>query len=137
MYPISSILTSQVRDYAVFRSAAAEKGFVLGGNWDYGGGSFDCALDGVRKVWLRLPFEVAGGKLDGETDGTDASIRFGQPYVLKHMYNEGVDREAHPRALGALIDQFSDPVDPDADLEPRWIEQARRKMRELENASPA
>ncbi|MBW5446911.1 hypothetical protein GE107_12655 [Cohnella sp. CFH 77786] len=137
MFPISSPLTSQVQEFVPFRSAAAERGFTLGGNWDYDHGSFDCALDEAKQVWLRLPFEVTIGNLDSETEENDAKIRFGEPYVLKHVYNEGLDREAHPRGMGAMLDQFSDPVDPDDGIEPHWIEQAKRKIREIEGIFPA
>ncbi|WP_123041652.1 YugN family protein [Cohnella candidum] len=133
MYPISSSLTSQTRDYFPFREAAEQKGFTLGGNWDYDHGSFDCALDTVNKVWLRLPFQVTRGSLDSEMSDVDVRILLGEPYVLKHVYNEGLDKEAHPRAMGAMIDQFSDPVDADADIEPNWIEEAKRKIREIES----
>ncbi|WP_276354654.1 YugN family protein [Cohnella caldifontis] len=137
MYPIDSKLTSQVQEFVPFRSAAAEKGFVLGGNWDYDHGSFDCALDGVDKVWLRLPFEVTHGNLDSESEENDAKIRFGQPYVLKHMYNEGLNPEAEAKPLGAMFDQFSEPANPDAEVETRWIEEARRKLNEIEAIFPA
>lgn len=137
MVPISSTLTSQVQEFVPFRSTVAERGFVLGGNWDYDHGSFDCALDDANKVWLRIPFEVTIGNLDSESEENDAKIRFGEPYVLKHVYQEGLDREAHPRTAGALVDQFSDPVDPDAEVEPNWVDEAKRKLREIEAIYPA
>ncbi len=137
MYPISSNLTSQVQEFVPFRSAAAERGFVLGGNWAYDRGSFDCALDNQNKVWLRIPFEVTIGNLDSETEENDAKIRFGEPYVLKHLYNEGSDDEARMRTFGALVDQFSDPANPDAEIEAHWIEKAKQKLREIEAIYPA
>ncbi|WP_239614935.1 YugN family protein [Cohnella mopanensis] len=137
MYTLSSSLTSQVQDYAVSRNALLKHGFSLGGNWEYDHGSFDCVLDDANKVWLRLPFEVTSGNLDSEAEEASTEIRFGQPYVLKHVYNEGLDREAQPRALGALMDQFSDPVDADADIESNWIERAKRKLQEVEALYPA
>jgi hypothetical protein len=137
MIPVTSSLTSQEQEFVLFRSSAADRGFTLGGSWDYDGGSFDCALDEANRVWLRLPFEVTIGNLDSETEENDAKIRFGEPYVLKHLYNEGLDREAQPRGLGAVLDQFSDPVNPDADIEPFWIDKARSKLREMEDLYPA
>ncbi|QMV43503.1 YugN family protein [Cohnella cholangitidis] len=137
MHTLSSSLTSQVQDYEVSRNALLDHGFTLGGNWDYDHGSFDCALDEANKVWLRLPFEVTAGNLDSEAGEVSTEIQFGQPYVLKHVYNEGSDREAQPRALGALIDQFSDPLDADAEVDSKWIEQAKRKLQEVEAIYPA
>ncbi|WP_080836700.1 YugN family protein [Cohnella massiliensis] len=132
MYAISSSLTGREREFASARRALGEKGFSLGGNWDYRRGSFDCALDEAQKVYLRLPFVVTRGSLDSETDDIKADIRFEEPYVLKHVYNEGLDPEAQPRTLGATFDQFSDPLDSDADIEPRWIETARGRLSEAE-----
>jgi hypothetical protein len=132
MYHISSTLTWQVQEFTDVRHVLGQRGFTLGGNWAYDAGSFDCALDDANQVWLRLPFAVTIGNLDSETDDNDAKIRFDEPFVLKHVYNEGLDREAQPRTVTALFDQFSDPVAADADIEPRWIEQARRKLREIE-----
>lgn len=134
MYPISSSLTSQEHKFVAFRRTAAEQGFVLGGNWEYDGGSFDCALDDRNQVWLRLPFQVTLGSLDSETDDNDARIRLGEPYVLKHLYEEGLDRDAVPRGMSAMLDQFSDPVNPDAAVEPHWADKAKSKLKPIEAA---
>lgn len=136
MYPISSSLTAQEQEFDNVRSAISGLGFSLAGNWDYDSGSFDCALDEAQKVWLRLPFEVTIGNLDSETDETDAKIRFGEPFVLKHVYHEGLDREAQPRTFGAVLDQFADPVNADADIEPQWIEKAKQRVTQVEQLYP-
>jgi hypothetical protein len=94
-------------------------------------------LDEANKVWLRLPFDVTNGNLDSESQENDTKIRFEQPFVLKHVYNEGLDREAQPRALGAMMDQFSDPVDPDDEIESYWIDRAREKLNTVESIYPA
>lgn len=137
MHSLSSTLTSQVTDYLESKEALVGHGFSLGGNWDYDHGSFDCSLDEANKVWLRLPFNVTVGNLDGEAPQSDTQIQFGEPYVLKHVYNEGSDREAQPRALGSLVDQFSDPVDPDDQIESHWIDRAKIKLNEVEALYPA
>jgi hypothetical protein len=137
MYAIPSSLTSQVQEYVIVKNALSEHGFALGGNWSYDHGSFDCALDEANKVWLRLPFDVTIGNLDSESQENDTKIRFGQPFVLKHVYNEGLDREAQPRALGAMMDQFSDPVDPDDEIESHWIDRAKEKLNTVESIYPA
>src|SRR5262245_1406515 len=126
MQSIPSSLTSQEQEFVIVKNDLSEYGFSLGGSWDYDHGSFDCALDEAHKVWLRLPFDVTNGNIDSETQENDAKIRFGEPYVLKHVYNEGTDHEAQPRVLGALVDQFSDPVDPDASIESHWIDKAKK-----------
>ncbi|MEK8126974.1 YugN family protein [Paenibacillus filicis] len=107
--------------------------FALGGNWDYEHGCFDRYLDEGHKVWLRIPFEVTHGLLEGEHGGTGTVIQLGSPFVLKHLYNEGLDAEAQIRVVGALIDQFQEPVDKDAPVEDKWIDQARSLLQEVEN----
>lgn len=132
MQSIPSSLTSQEQEFVIVKNDLTEHGFALGGSWDYDHGSFDCALDAKHQVWLRLPFDVTNGNLDSESQEIDATIRFGEPYVLKHVYNEGLDKEAQPRVLGAMIDQFQDPVDKDAKIESHWIDEAKSKLRRVE-----
>lgn len=136
MHAIPSLLTSQVKDYVSASNDLSEHGFGLGGNWEYDHGSFDCALDEANKVWLRLPFDVTIGNLDSEKQENNAKIQFGQPYVLKHIYNEGLDQEAQPRAIGGLMDQFSDPIDPDDEIESHWIDKAKQKLNTVEKIYP-
>lgn len=136
MHAIPSLLTSQVKDYVTASNDLSEHGFGLGGNWEYDHGSFDCALDEANKVWLRLPFDVTIGNLDSEKQENNAKIQFGQPYVLKHIYNEGLDQEAQPRAIGGLMDQFSDPIDPDDEIESHWIDKAKQKLNTVEKIYP-
>lgn len=136
MHVLDSSLTSQVHDYGISHKLLAERGFALGGGWDYDRGSFDCALDEASKVWLRLPFDVTAGRLDSEAEPLDTEIRFGQPYVLKHVYNEGLNESARAGTFGGLINQFSDPADPDDGIEREWIEKARRKLEEIETLYP-
>lgn len=137
MFPLTSSLTSQVQEFDTFRGTAADFGFSLGGGWEFDRGSFDCALDEANKVWLRLPFRTTIGNIDSEAEETDAKIRFDEPYVLKHVYNEGLDGEARAGAMGAVLNQFSDPVEADAAVEPMWIDKARAKLRQIERIFPA
>lgn len=106
--------------------------FALGGNWDYERGYFDRSLDERNQVWLRIPFEVTRGTMDGETDESDAVIKLGRPFVLKHIYNEGEDPEARLSVPGALVDQFQTPLDEDAAIEPKWVEAAQSMLDKVE-----
>ncbi|ALS26814.1 YugN-like family protein [Paenibacillus sp. 32O-W] len=137
MIPIDSRLVSREQEFVPMRNMLEQHRFTVGGNWDYDHGSFDCNLDGDNKVWLRLPFTVTNGNLDADTEDNDAKIRLGQPYVLKHLYNEGLDTEAQPRVMGSVIDQFQDPVDPDAQVERQWVEKAGEVLRQVEAHFPA
>lgn len=132
MIPLSSKLESSVKEFVEVKNMLEERNFALGGAWDYEHGSFDRYLDEAHKVWLRMPFQVINGNADSETGANDAKIRLGTPYVLKHVYNEGNDSAAHPKMMGGLIDQFQKPVDPDAEIEPEWVEKAERVLGEVE-----
>jgi len=136
MHALSSSLTSQVHDFGISKTLLTDRGFSLGGSWDYDRGSFDCALDEENKVWLRLPFDVTSGSLDSEAEPMDTEIRYGQPYVLKHVYKEGLDPEARSGIIGAAFSQFSDPADPDDRIEDKWIDVARSKLDEVEKLYP-
>jgi len=137
MIPISSVLQSKDLNYLETKSVMESQQFSLGGNWEYKNGSFDRALEDENKVWLRIPFEVFNGHIDTETADDNTMIRIGTPYVLKHLYNEGNDPTASVRVMGAMFDQFQPPVNPDADIEPKWVDAARKIMNELERLFPS
>ncbi|MEK3884160.1 YugN family protein [Paenibacillus sp. PL2-23] len=132
MIPIHSAIDGMQKKFTEMQVRLSDHGFTLGGNWDYNGGSFDHALDEKNKVWLRLPFQVTDGNIDSELSENNAQIRFNEPYVLRHLYNEGSDPEASVRVLGALFDQFQAPVDPDAAIDAGWVDRAKAVMREVE-----
>lgn len=132
MIPISSVLQAREQHFAETKEAMEKQQFTLGGNWDYEGGSFDRYLDEAHKVWLRIPFEVTNGNIDSEVADNNAIIKLGTPYVLKHLYKEGNDEEASVRVMGAMFDQFQSPTDPDASIEPEWIDRAKQLLNEVE-----
>ncbi|MFH5185881.1 YugN family protein [Paenibacillus sp. TAB 01] len=134
MIPLQSGLVNREEAFDQVREALHRFEFALGGNWDYDHGYFDRYLDEAHKVWLRIPFQVTHGALDGDTEATDAIIRLGEPFVLKHLYNEGLDREAQVNTLGALVNQFQEPVDKDAAVEDKWVQQAKRLLTEVEHS---
>jgi hypothetical protein len=132
LIPLTSQLEGRTIDFSAGRQELETLGFVLGGNWDYDHGSLDRPLDEKRQVWLRLPFDVVSGKLDAEAEAQDTEIRFGTPYVLRHVYEEGLDEDAVPFGSGGVLDQFQDPADPDAPLSAHWREMAEIVLREAE-----
>ncbi|MCY9588787.1 hypothetical protein PC41400_07225 [Paenibacillus chitinolyticus] len=132
MKALNSSLQETVEAFDNVRDYLHTFEFTLGGNWEYDHGSFDRYLDEAHKVWLRIPFEVTEGTLDGDTDETDAMVKIGAPYVLKHVYNEGNDPEAHMMTVSALVNQFQTPLDPDAEIESEWIGKAEKLMRDVE-----
>jgi hypothetical protein len=132
MIPISSSLEGREAAFANLEDYLGQYEFTLGGNWEYDHGYFDRYLDEEHKVWIRVPFEVTNGTFDGDSDSTDAVVRLGQPFVLKHMYNDGLDRQADLMVTKALVDQFQSPVDSDAPLERQWVEKAEGLLRKVE-----
>jgi YugN-like family len=132
MIPIESKLESNEKEFTEVKELLEAYQFSLGGNWDYDHGYFDRALDDVHKVWLRMPFDVINGSIDMDTQDIDAKIRMKQPFVLKHVYNEGLDSGAYFKSLGGLVDQFQNPVDPDGTVEPQWVERAKEVLGEVE-----
>lgn len=136
MIPLSSKLEARQQAFTDSRDWLEQHQFALGGNWDYTNGSFDRALDNENKVWLRLPFQVTNGSVVDVTADTNAIITLGTPYVLRHEYQEGNDPEASARVVGALFDQFQAPSNPDAHIEPRWIDKAKQVLAEVEKLFP-
>lgn len=132
MMPLSSTLESREHTFSETRNMLEQHQFALGGDWDYTHGSFDRYLDEAHKVWLRIPFVVINGHVDDTTEDNAALIRLGTPYVLKHVYHEGNDDEASVRVIGALFDQFQAPLNPDAPIEPKWIDEAKQKLSQVE-----
>ncbi|MGQ7889969.1 YugN family protein [Paenibacillus sp. WC2504] len=131
---ISSSLEQVKESFDSVRDHLQEFDFALGGNWDYDHGYFDRSLDEANKVWLRIPFQVVTGRIDGDTEATDAIVEVGTPFVLKHVYNEGLDQEAEAETYGAMIDQFQAPLDPDAAVEDKWVKEAAGLLKKVEQA---
>lgn len=129
MQPIHSSLTGKRGTLDYFRDALAPEGFTLA-NWDYHRGYLDCQLDDKAVVFLRLPVEV----LEGELDNSDAFLELGTPFVLKHVYQTGVEENIgyiNP-VTTPLLNQFQEPVNKDAPVEQTWIDKATTIVRRLE-----
>jgi hypothetical protein len=133
MIALTSSLENQVEEFVYLNDFLSNYEFTLGGNWDYEHGYFDRSLDAANKVWLRIPFQVTSGTMDGISDDSDAVVQLGAPFVLKHIYNEGLDAEAVPNVYGALINQFQEPLNSDAAVETHWTDQANQILQEVEH----
>ncbi len=132
MKALSSRLEQTEESFDRVRDELHSFEFALGGSWDYEHGYFDRYLDEAHKVWLRIPFEVTSGRLEGDTESTDAMVKIGTPFVLKHVYNEGLDPAAEAQTYGAMLDQFQKPLDRDAEVEEKWVRQATDLLRKIE-----
>lgn len=134
MKPLSSSLEQVQETFDNVRAQLSHFDFNLGGGWDYDHGYFDRYLDEDHKVWLRIPVTVVTGRIDGDTESTDALVQVGTPFVLKHVYNEGLDPGADVETAGALIDQFQTPLDSDAGIEDKWVKEAANVLHKVEQA---
>lgn len=134
MIALESKLTGQELYFTDVQERLESMGFMLGGNWEYTGGSFDLPLDGEeRMVWLRIPFTTVYGRIDPDSPLPNTRVTFDTPYVLKHVYQEGNDPEANMHIAGALFDQFQKPADPDAEVPDRFVREAELVLRQAES----
>ncbi|GKV70039.1 hypothetical protein NCCP2716_25370 [Sporosarcina sp. NCCP-2716] len=91
------------------------EGMDLGGGWEYDHGTFDSILykRNETTIYLRVPFKV----LQGELDGNNAVIQFGTPFLIKHVMNIGLDEEESATMTVTGLEQFQAPEDPDAPID--------------------
>lgn len=129
MKPIKSSLQGTRGTFGYFREALHPH-FTLA-NWDYEQGFFDRTLDDQNMVFLRLPVKV----LQGELDSPDAWLEIGEPFVLRHVYQTGVDDDIGymEPLVSSVMNQFQEPVDKDAQIDSRWVRKAEAIVAELEN----
>ncbi|RNB60285.1 YugN family protein [Brevibacillus gelatini] len=129
MKKIQSSLPGTKATFGYFRESL-EPHFTLA-NWDYEHGYFDRSLDDKNTVYLRIPVKV----LQGELDSPDAWLELGEPFVLRHVYNTGVEEEIgyYAPVASAVMNQFQEPLDKDAEIDPRWIRKAEAIVKELES----
>jgi hypothetical protein len=134
MIPIPSPLEKKEAAFVNIYGQLSRHEFTLGGNWEYDHGYFDRYLDVEHKVWIRIPFQVTSGTFDGDSSSSDAVIQLERPFVLKHLYNDGLDLKADTMVYKALVDQFQAPVDKDAAVEDEWVKEARHVLDRVEAA---
>ncbi|WP_100373871.1 YugN-like family protein [Bacillus sp. FJAT-45037] len=110
-------------------------GYRIGGNWDYDHGYFDYKIDeDVGYTFLRVPFKA----VDGELDRRGVSVELGQPFLLNHKFQRGLDDNPDPfnglvsYTYNSLVNQFQEPVDKDAEIDQKFMPVARSLIQELE-----
>jgi hypothetical protein len=104
-------------------------GYTIGGNWDYDHGAFDYKMnsnDGY--LYLRLPFSA----VDGQLDSRNCTVELGRPYLLNHVYQEGLDDHAHVDNSSAAFNQFQEPVDEDGRISENIQEVGKTIVQNLE-----
>ena len=119
MLELNTEIEGRMASFGTLRDRVVQNGYYFGGGWDYHKGSFDSILhrEGGETIYLRVPFEV----YEGELDDYNTSIKFRKPYVIKHVVNTGLDKDASSLVSGSF-NQFQEPLDRDAQIhdKSRW-----------------
>ena len=129
MIEISSNLVGKQFDLNKLERLLKPKGYVIGGNWDYDQGSFDYKMaeqDGYQ--FLRIPFTA----IDGDIDSHHCTVLMGQPYLLSHLYQGGLDDHAHSDNSSATFNQFQEPANKDASMPENFQEVGKKLVQEIE-----
>jgi hypothetical protein len=110
-------------------------GYSIGGGWEYDHGCFDYKIDEENGyTFLRLPFQA----VDGELEQRGVTVQLGTPYLLNHKYQDGLDD--NPDVVNGLVrmtwnssfNQFQEPIDKDATIDPKYLPTAQSLIQELE-----
>jgi hypothetical protein len=129
MKPIKSKLENEVIPLNEAEDILKQMGFSYGGNWDYDHGFFDYKLDDeVGYTFLRIPFKA----VEGELDTKYTMVMMGEPFLLAHKYQVGLDDHAGAGSLSGSMNQFSEPQDPDASIDKKWIPIAKELVKKAE-----
>ncbi|MCM3718731.1 YugN-like family protein [Fictibacillus phosphorivorans] len=129
MKPIKSKLENEFIALNEAEDVLKKMGFSYGGNWDYDHGYFDYKLDDeVGYTFLRIPFIA----VEGELDRRDTTIQMGEPFLLAHKYQIGLDDHAEAGNISGSVNQFAEPQDPDATIDKKWIGIAKELVQKVE-----
>jgi hypothetical protein len=131
MLTLQTELEGQTASFGIVSDCIRGLGYNMGGNWDYDKGCFDHILcqEGGETIYIRIPFIVT----DGELDDYGASIKFGSPYIIKHVVHVGLDRDGDSLLDATGFSQFQQPIDKDGKIvnKNRWIHAGEVAVKEL------
>ena len=121
MLTLQTELEGKTASFGIVSDCIRGLGYNMGGNWDYDKGCFDHILcqEGGETIYIRIPFVVTNGELDDY----EASIKFGTPYIIKHVVHVGLDRDGDSLLDATGFSQFQQPIDKDGKIinKNRWI----------------
>ncbi|EGK06754.1 YugN family protein [Kroppenstedtia eburnea] len=133
MIPLQSTIENLKGSFIQLDRLFNEKGFVLGGGYEYDHGYYDKALDWEEnkehQAYLRIPVTAT----DGSIGTRKATLQIGKPFILKHVYQTKSDDQASAGLISASFDQFAEPEDPDDHVESKWIQRGQSELEQLEN----
>lgn len=131
MLKLQTGLEGKTASFGVVSDCIRELGYHIGGNWDYDRGCFDHILcqEGGETIYIRIPFIVT----EGELDDYEASIKFGTPYIIKHVVHIGLDRSGDSLLDATGFSQFQQPIDKDGKIidKNRWIHAGEVAVKDL------
>lgn len=131
MIELTSQLEGKRFDLYQLEETLKPMGYSIGGNWDYDQGSFDYKMaDEPGYQFLRLPFTAVEGQLDAK----NCVVEFRRPFLLGHIYQEGLDDHVNVDNSNALINQFSEPVAKDGDVPNRFVKIGQTLLKDIEQA---
>lgn len=138
MREIQSSIEGKTGNFKDMKDFFLKRDFVIGSNWDYQAGYFDCKLDKQEEkygeyVYLRVPAYAREGHFDQKS----ATIEIGRPLVLVHRFESNNDLSTTSNTvMGSMINQFQSPVEKDAPVEDVWMIRGEKKIREIEQEFP-
>ena len=131
MLKLQTGLEGKTASFGVVSDCIRELGYHIGGNWDYDRGCFDHILcqEGGETIYIRIPFIVT----EGELDDYEASIKFGTPYIIKHVVHVGIDRDGDSLLDATGFSQFQQPIDKDGKIidKNRWVHAGEVAVKDL------
>ncbi|WP_339252819.1 YugN family protein [Sporosarcina sp. FSL W8-0480] len=131
MLKLQTELEGKTASFGIVSDCIRGLGYNMGGNWDYDKGCFDHILcqEGGETIYIRIPFFVT----DGELDDYNASIKFGTPYIIKHVVHVGLDRSGDSLLDATGFSQFQQPIDKDGKIinKNRWIHAGEVAVKDL------
>lgn len=129
MIPIPSKIENQQFLLSELEEQLKPKGYAIGGGWEYDHGNFDFKIDdGYSYLYFRLPFKA----VKGELDHNGVLVELGEPYLLNHQFERGLDEDVHSGNAAASFSQFQSPEDKDAEVDPKYIDTGKKLVAELE-----
>jgi hypothetical protein len=131
MIEIESTIEGKRYDLYKLEQTLKPLGYNIGGNWDYDHGSFDYKMDDQDGYqFLRVPFKA----VDGQLDSRNCTVELQRPFLLSHLYQEGIEEEAHSSNWSSSFNQFQDPIDKDASFPDKYIDRGKTLVKQLETA---
>ncbi|MCS1349973.1 YugN-like family protein [Mechercharimyces sp. CAU 1602] len=132
MKKLNSRLENHTGLFGELNTLCKEKNFSFSPSDQYEHGYFDKELDWEDKAhqtYLRIPIYAED---EGRVGEPKTLIRFGQPLILRHLFQTDNDDNADIGMWSGLVNQFTEPAIKDAEVEKKWIDRGQKELRELE-----